>query len=686
MASADKPSKNLWIAAGAIITVLAVGFSLIFSYANDQRDKSLKSWYDRMELVSESRAAAVSAWLNRHLNLVEEMSKNATLGMYAGEIAVYGESEQRGYTYNFLRTEATRANFHDSSLLDQVAANVNRPRRAGLGIISTSGKTLLQTAGMPALDPAFLATATAKGRASFIDFRMVDKMPVVVMGSRIKVIDGMEAGDNPLWLVGARALKADFYDLLIQPGDSSKTGENYLVMQAVQPDASSETIIPLSPLRDGGSIGRALSDAAASFALSRPGASGQEVNYAGKTVLVTARELTAPVPWYVVRTVTAKEALKDLTEDRNSLILNLSLSAVALVIMMVLVWRLGVSARLQSAYDTQRKLSQENRDLSQFLQDVSDSLPVAIAAISREKLITFANKRLGTLTHLPATELTGRQLKTAFTADEAQTITPIVDSAFNGASGSQLMTMQGDTGPLTMQMESLPLKRGDKEQDQALLVLQDISQLVIAQETAEQNLRQLVSALTRIIDARDPWSKFHSSRVAEVAPAIAEEMNLQGSESETVRTAGQLMNLGKIFVPTEVLTKQGNLSEMELSMVRDSMEKGADLLTGLEFGGPVEAALRQVREHVDGSGSPDHLSADQIIIEAKILSVANAFVGMVSSRSHRAGFDFDKALDILHSESGSKFDRGVVAALQNIIANKGGKQLWASYGDKAKDV
>ena len=142
------------------------------------------------------------------------------------------------------------------------------------------------------------------------------------------------------------------------------------------------------------------------------------------------------------------------------------------------------------------------------------------------------------------------------------------------------------------------------------------------------------------------------------------------------------MNLGKITVPEEVLTKTDKLTDEEFGMIRDSIFTSADLVKDIEFDGNVSETLRSLQEHVDGSGVPDGLSGDDIVIAARIVAVSNAFVGMVSARSWRDGMDFDKAIGFLMEDVGRKFDRRVVTALANYIDNRGGRESWQSYGER----
>jgi HD-GYP domain-containing protein (c-di-GMP phosphodiesterase class II) len=148
---------------------------------------------------------------------------------------------------------------------------------------------------------------------------------------------------------------------------------------------------------------------------------------------------------------------------------------------------------------------------------------------------------------------------------------------------------------------------------------------------------------------------------------------------ETVEIAGSLMNLGKILVPKEVLTKGESLSEEEIKQVRDSIQTSADLIEGIEFDGPVVETLRQLQERWDGAGVPLGLAGDEILITAQIVAVANAFVAMVSPRAYRPGSSFDEAVETLLSEIRKAFERRPVAALVNYLDSRRGRERWAHF-------
>ncbi len=673
--SQQSESKRAFLApAIGFMVILSLATFAIFRVAESEAEQGLESWQSRMALIADSRTAEVSEWLNRHLSSVEQLAGDASVQLY-GTTIVESDTEsaeaQRGYIFSLLSVEAEATGFHEQRAIDTVAANVRRPNRAGLALVDKTGRVMVATAGMPMLRPDELLS---EGNRSFIRLgpRLDDKTPLVLLGAPIaNATDGTGVG---AWIIGARPLDNDFLQTLAQPGDDAATAETYLVIAG-----EGDVTTPITPLRYGGRLGDARSDAAASFAARQPGGFSRFANYDGRDVLVTGRELSAPVPWVLVRSIEASEAFADINERRNSLFITLMLAAISILVALVLVWRHGVSQRLQKSYQQQAALSAQNESLSNFLRAVSDSQPTAIAALETDMTARLVNRQMSLVAGLPAAELENRRLDTMFDNEIAQQLRTAVQEAAQGASQTFPELKPSTTDGKIFKTEVLPLSNTSESNAEALLVMQDITDLVAANDRSEALFRQLISTLTQIIDARDPWSKHHSARVADVAVAIAVEMQWDENAQEAMRTAGQLVNLGKIFVPIDILTKQSPLTDEELALVRDSMSKSAQLIKNIAFKGAVAETLEQMREHWDGSGEPAGLKGEDIEPGARVLSVANAFVGIVSARAHRESLGFDKAVDILHSDTGVRYERRAVAALQNILENKGGRERWADF-------
>ncbi len=216
-----------------------------------------------------------------------------------------------------------------------------------------------------------------------------------------------------------------------------------------------------------------------------------------------------------------------------------------------------------------------------------------------------------------------------------------------------------------------------------LVIESDISETVNERARRERTLSQLVGTLMAVVDERDPYAAHQSERVSGLARAIASEMQLDTVTLQSVEIAGRLMSLGKILVPEEVLTRSAALSTDEIQLVRESLQASADLIAEIEFDGPVVATLRQLQERWDGTGEPGGLAGEDILLPARIVAVANAFVAMVSPRAWRTGSSVDEAIDRLMAEVGKAFDRRVVAALISYLDNHGGRRDWEELAASA---
>ena len=360
---------------------------------------------------------------------------------------------------------------------------------------------------------------------------------------------------------------------------------------------------------------------------------------------------------------------------------------VVVSITIVAVWRHGTSLRSAAAAERYRIAAERFQNLGRFLRIVTDGQPNAIAAVDGDGHYTFANSAAAAGTEMETEELLGKTM--------AAVIGPVKAKAFGDINKIMLEdsepksathTFEEEDGAHIYRSDHIPLK-GDRDNPPgALMIIDDITELVTERQRRERILRQLVTTLVHFVDQRDPYSADHSSRVAEVSSAIAKEMELDDDDIRTVDIAGNLMNLGKLLVPAEILTKSGNLTDDELQQIRNSVLESADLLDNVEFDGPVVDTIRQIQEHWDGSGMPKGLRETDILQSARIVSVANAFVGMASARAYREGVPFEKVCGILLGEAGTKFDRRAVSALINHVENRGGREGWAHYGQKPADV
>lgn len=198
-------------------------------------------------------------------------------------------------------------------------------------------------------------------------------------------------------------------------------------------------------------------------------------------------------------------------------------------------------------------------------------------------------------------------------------------------------------------------------------IIEDITGRKRAEEKSRRNHEKLqkivdatVNALASTTEKRDPYTAGHRQRVTQLACAIAQRMGLSEDTIEGIRVAGIVHDIGKIHVAAEILNKPIQLNDAEMNLVKTHCEVGYEILKNIEFPWPIAEILRQHHERVDGSGYPHGLSGEEILIEARILAVADVVEAMVSQRAHRSALSIAQAMEEISKNRGTLYDSQVV--------------------------
>ncbi len=171
-----------------------------------------------------------------------------------------------------------------------------------------------------------------------------------------------------------------------------------------------------------------------------------------------------------------------------------------------------------------------------------------------------------------------------------------------------------------------------------------------------------VSALAAVAERRDPYTAGHQKRVSQLASAIAREMKLPDDQIEGIRIAGILHDTGKVVIPGEILSKPSSLSEFEFGIIKTHPRVDSEIVEGIDFPWPVSRAVLQHHERMDGSGYPSGTKGEDIIVEARILAVADVVEAMSSHRPYRPALGIEKALAEVVQGRGVRYDADVVDA------------------------
>lgn len=235
------------------------------------------------------------------------------------------------------------------------------------------------------------------------------------------------------------------------------------------------------------------------------------------------------------------------------------------------------------------------------------------------------------------------------------------------------------------------MKDEDKTKDELINELVKMRRRVAELETSEterkrteeelkqrfQKLRRTMKgtiyAMALIVEIRDPYTAGHQRKVTSLGCAIAKEMSLSEDEIDGFRLAGAIHDIGRTYIPVEILSKPSLLTDIEFAMVKSHPKVGYDILKMVEFPWPIAQIVLQHHERMDGSGYPQGLSGKDIMLEARILAVADVIEAMASKRPYRPAHSIDKALEEISQNKGVLYDSKVVDACLKLFTEKGFK-------------
>jgi len=206
----------------------------------------------------------------------------------------------------------------------------------------------------------------------------------------------------------------------------------------------------------------------------------------------------------------------------------------------------------------------------------------------------------------------------------------------------------------------------------------DITERKQAEEKLQQTLGILrksigvtIQVMVSAIEVRDPYTAGHQKRVADLARSIATEMGLNKDKIEGIRMAGSIHDIGKLAIPSEILAKPTKLTNIEFSLIKEHSQSGYEMLKDVESPWPLAQIVYQHHERINGSGYPRNLKGDEIIIEARIMAVADVVEAMASHRPYRPGLGLEAALEEIEKNKGITYDDVVADACLRIFRERG---------------
>ncbi len=336
-----------------------------------------------------------------------------------------------------------------------------------------------------------------------------------------------------------------------------------------------------------------------------------------------------------------------------------------------LLWWMAFGRQQLAVASELRRLNQVVSRQKELLDSVNVSLDIGLFMSDVKGQIRVCNPALAAILDKKEGEIRDQMLFSCFPMETATNLLDhIRQAAISKKEGACEISMEKGGEARLYRVTFFPFLDASETQARnsirgAVVSMKDITEFRRQSEKMRKRQRSLIMAFTQAEESVDPYLAGHSMRMSRLGELMASSMALSEDSKNTVLMGAQLSQVGKLFIPREILTKEGRLTPEELKEIRRAPEHAFHLMESVDFDLPIARALHEMYEFMDGTGYPRGLKGDEILHEARILAVLNAFCAMVSSRSYHKGKDEKSALAEL--EGNARFDQTVVAHLKKIL-------------------
>lgn len=676
--------RSLWVAWAAVAAAVLFGVGALNQRIVTQEETHRMR---QLELGSQSTVGVAGDLVRLPLKQLEQVASNVAVQLYMTQIAqtapdvMGGVAPERQYLENLLLATAAKGGFQASGE-SVVNANVTPARQSGIALLNAQGEVIAATRAMPPVNGAlgnFLNDAS-RTRASASDPVTVGEGgQSIIYQAPIFAVQGDATGANYIGrVVAVKLLDAK----TLRPALATPAPIVSTLLLLNEADGAQQWSLGADDLHATPLSGRPLELQAAH----KPGhvLRGKDAN--GRESYAISRPLGAG-HMLLLQQMERNEALAEVHSELRWIWIVVGLALLALAALLWAVLRNSAALRALMAAEHYQALVRGLDTKSRLLGLVTAHTPNIITILDDTGRVCFTNRvppgsgsegfddqqgktLIATIGAEAAKALLARSA-TALAENKPQRVVEKRETA-DGTHYIQCLHMPLDSIPVDLPFLTAS-SRG------VLIIEEDITPLMLERERQERTLKRLVDCLVDFVDRRDPYAAQHSLHVSMLARGIAATLNQDEVVQETAELAGSLLNVGKMTIPEQLLAQASALDGDGLKRIREAIASSADIVEGVEFRGPVAESIRQSLERTDGSG-PQGLKGDGILLAARIVAVANAYVGMTSPRAYREPLGIETATAQLMQAAGKAFDPAVVAALVHYLRNLGGEAALSDSG------
>ena len=300
-------------------------------------------------------------------------------------------------------------------------------------------------------------------------------------------------------------------------------------------------------------------------------------------------------------------------------------------------------------------------------------------------LILFCNQRFAKMVKSPLNSVVGGSVYNWIAPENHKILESFlkVELPENRRVELALLAQDGEWVPIHLSVNKLKLSgeteiycliATDLTEEKQLEEMVAAKQMALAALKAstelEASLEESIKSIANAVESRDEYTAGHMKRVGQLAPAIARELGLPEDAIHGIALAATIHDVGKISIPVEILTKPGKLSKVEFMLIQTHAEAGYDIVKNIKFPWPIAQMIFQHHERMDGSGYPQGLKGEEILLGARIIAVADVIEAMSTHRPYRFVLGIDAALDEIKQHRGTLYDENAVNACLRLFSEK----------------
>jgi PAS domain S-box-containing protein/putative nucleotidyltransferase with HDIG domain len=340
---------------------------------------------------------------------------------------------------------------------------------------------------------------------------------------------------------------------------------------------------------------------------------------------------------------------------------------------------LGILASAAGNEESRLRAVHTIREGEEYYRLLVESIQEGLGIVDGDENIIFANRPWCQILGYTRDEVMGKNLKEVMPPESFRQIRDETDKRKKGLSSVYEIKVRTRDGEFRdIRVSAVPWSNGSGRFVGTIGSVLDITdqkrasaQIAATSDKLRKAVEGTIQAIASVTELRDPYTAGHQRRVAELASAIAREMDLTRDVIDGIFLVGLIHDIGKIYVPAEILSKPGRLTSVEFDMIKAHAIVGYDILKNIEFPWPIADVVVQHHERLNGSGYPNGLKDDDIIRDARIVAVADVVEAMASHRPYRPALGIEAALKEIREHSGVLYDPDVVRACLDLFETRG---------------